>query len=101
MKSIDSIKTCFADLGFDSLQSTRKDLLKPKNISCLLLIGIDIILTSVYIYYEANGFEEYIDALYILWSLILSFYTFTTLIWQVPNYYRFFNYLENTITESK
>lgn len=101
MKSIDSIKTCFANLGFDSPQSSRKDLLKPKNISCLLLIGTDIILTSVYIYYEATDFEEYVDAIYILWSLVFSFFTFAILIWQVPKHYRFINYLENTITESK
>lgn len=101
MKSIDSLKICFATLGFDSPQSTRKDLLKPKNISCLSLIGIDIVLTSVYIYYEANDFEEYVDAIYILWTLIFSFFTFATLIWQVPEHYRFINYLENAITESE
>lgn len=101
MKSIDSIKTCFATLGYDSPQSTRKDLLKPKNISCLSLIGIDIILTSIYIYYEASDFEQYVDAIYILWSLIFSFFNFATLIWQVPKHYKFISYLENTITESK
>lgn len=101
MKSIDTIKTCFATMGYDSLQSSRKDLFKPKNMSCLSLIGIDIILTSIYIYYEANDFEEYVDAIYILWSLIFSFFTFAMLIWQVPKNYRFINYLENIITESK
>ena len=101
MKTFDSIKNCFTVLGFDSHQSTRKDLLKFKNIISLLLIFIDMILTSVYVYYEASNFEEYVDSIYLLSSMILAFSVFSILIWQIPNHFIFINHLESIITKSK
>lgn len=101
MKTFHSIKNCFADLGFDSPQSTQKDLLKFKNILSILLMGIDMILASVYVYFEANNFEEYCDGIYLLSALILAFFSFTTMFRQIPMLYVSITRLESTITKSK
>lgn len=101
MKTFDSIKNFFAILGFDSSQSTRKDLLKIETVLPIIFIGIDIILTIVSVHYEASNFEEYVNSIYLLSSLILSFFIFTTLLWQMPTHYKFITTLENTLKKSK
>lgn len=101
MKIFNSIKNCFIVLGFDSPQSTRQDLLKTKTILSMLLIGIDVILSSLFVYYEASDFEEYADSIYQLSSLILTFFVSATLLWQMPTHYKFITALEKTIEKSK
>lgn len=101
MKTFGSIRNCFAVLGFNSPQSTRKDLIKIENILCMQLFGIEIILISVYIHQEASNFEEYIDCVYLFSSLIIAFFSFAILMLEIPRHYEFINLLENTITESE
>lgn len=101
MKTIHSIKNCFTIVGFNSAQSTRKDLLKIENILSMQLISIDIILICIYVYYEANNFEEYVDAIFLLSTSCIALFAFLSFFWQMPELYRFINNLEVTITKSE
>lgn len=101
MKTFDSIKQHFVILGFTSSQSTRKDLLKLQNILFFFFLGVYLILTTVFAYYEAHSFEQYVDSLYAISSALVCIDVFGICFWEMPNLYRFMNSLECTINESK
>lgn len=101
MKNFDFIKNYFEVLGITSRQSTRKDLLKRQNIVFFIIIGMNVLSSTAFGYYEANSFEEYVDSFYVTSSVFICFSAFGILLWDVPKLYRFINALESTINISK
>lgn len=101
METFNTFKNGFASLGFDSPQSTHEDLLKINNILSVLLFAISLLSTCAYVYYEASSFEEYIDSVFMLSGLTIVLFMFANFFWQMPNFYRFFVHLENTIEKSE
>lgn len=101
MKSFDSIKQYSKISGVTSSQPTRKDLLKVQNLIFFVVQGMNLISASVFGYYEANSFEQYVDAFYAFSSAFICVYCFGVLFWEIPKLYRFINALESTIGKSK
>lgn len=101
MKTFDTIKHFFNISGITSSQSTRKDLLKIRNVVFFVILGLDIISAGLFGYYEANSFEEYVDSFFATSSAFICFYSFGVLFWETPKLYRFTEALEIAINKSK
>lgn len=101
MKTFESINQYFDILGFTSSQSTRKDLLKIQNLTCFLILCTDFLSTSLFCYFEAHSFEQYVDSFYAISSSFICISTNGILFSELPQLYRFVKNLERTISKSK
>lgn len=101
MKTFDTIRHYFEISGITSSQSSRKDLLKFRNLLFFLVLGLDLISTGVFGYSEANSFEEYVDAFFAFSSAFICIYSYGIIFWEIPKLYRFINDLESAVNKSE
>lgn len=93
-----TIQNKFLNLGITPQQ---KYALNVQSISILLVFGLGIISTSVYVCSGVRSFDEYVACSYECSVISLGFLGIANCIWNTSKLYRLLNTLENTINESE
>lgn len=101
MKSFESLKSYCAIAGINSPQSTQKHLFNLTNVIFFICIGINFFFTLIYVCYEVDSFDENLDAAFAASGMGVCVIFFATLVWKMPQQYRFFDDFENIIEQSK
>lgn len=99
MKTFESIRNHFESIGLTATQIYQKYRFNVKNVTVLLILGVNILLTGAYITCMATNFEEYVDSLYGLSTVLLIFIVFIHLIWRMEEIFRFIVKFKNTINK--
>lgn len=101
MKTFVFIENRFGSAGLAALQSIRTNRFNAKNVTILLLLGINMCLIGLYIVITANDFREYIYSLCIFSTALFLLINFTNLVFQIPNRIKFIVKFKNTVSKSK
>lgn len=101
MKTFKVVKSYFAMAGINSYHSTQWHLFNTKNTLFILMLTINLALTCVYSFQEANKYEDYVDSFFWITTTFANALTFVLFIWKMPSFYRFFTDLEYIIKNSK
>lgn len=102
MEAFDDVKKYAALLGIESSRdSTRKHLFNPITVSILITHGIDLILSSEYMFNVAKKFDEYVDVFFRITSLISCIIFFASIVWNLPELCGFVHSLETIIRKSE
>ena len=92
----------FAALGLSPHQSsTQNSLFNSKNVFGLFTLILAFILSSAYIFYEANTFLEYTVSSYVSSSYLLAIVIFTIFIWKSRMLFKFMHDVEKIVNKSK
>lgn len=98
MKYFEGIQSKFMILGITPHQ---KYPLNVQSLSILLVFGLAIISTSVYVCNGVKSFDEYVTCSYECSVISVGFLGIANCIWNTTNLYRLLNSLENIINESE
>lgn len=102
MEAFNDVKKYFALLGIPSShESTRKYLFNKITVLIFATHGIDLILSSAYMFKVAENFDEYVDALFRVTSLISCIIFFATVVWNLPELHEFISTVESIISKSE
>lgn len=101
MKVFKIIENHFASVGVTASQSLHSSPFNAKNVTILLILGLNIWLTSAYIAFMANDFEEYVDSLFGCSTVLNLLIAFVDLILQMHLIFKFIVKLKHTINKRK
>lgn len=98
MKFFEKIQEKFTSLG---IKPQQKYALNGRSLSILLVFGLAIISTSVYVCNGSKRFDEYVACSYECSVISVGFLGIANCIWNTSKLYRLLNRLENVINESE
>lgn len=101
MKSFELIQGKFAVVGYSLNNSNRQYNLNARNVIIIILMVINMLATSAYIYYEAESFDEYLQDIYLTVSLAVASIMFIINIVLMPKVFKLIENLKETINKSK
>lgn len=102
MKTFNDIKKYFAIFGITSPQSARMQLLNARIFFTFFIHGLEVFQSGAYIYRITDvAFAEYVDTYFRITVVITLGMFFATVVWNMPELYRFIDGLEKLITESE
>lgn len=101
MKSFKIIRENMAAAGIDSHLSNQKCPFNVKNVTILSAMMVGEITTIVYVFCEADSFDLYVDAAYIISTIFACGSIFVNFILVTTKVNIFLSSFENTIIESK
>lgn len=101
MKIFEIIENHFASVGLTASQSLQPQQFNVRNVTVLLIFGLNIFLTGAYIALTATEFEEYVDSLYGCSTVMNCSIVFASLILQMPKLFKFLIKLKRTVNKSK
>lgn len=93
-----TIQNKFLNLG---IKPQQKYALNVQSISILLVFGLGIISTSIYVCSGVRSFDEYVACSYECSVISVGFLGIANCIWNTSKLYRLLNTLENIINESE
>lgn len=98
MKFFEKIQEKFTSLG---IKPQQKYALNGRSLSILLVFGLAIISTSVYVCNGSKRFDEYVACSYECSVISVGFLGIANCIWNTSKLYRLLNCLESIINESE
>lgn len=97
----DSIKSNFAIVGANSLQSNGQNPFNLKNVMIILIINVQATLCGIFVFYEANSFREYVESVFAFSTVIVIHIVFPVFIWKIPKMFELMNNIEKIVNKSK
>lgn len=101
MKLFQTLKRDMVILGIDFYQPTNQNLYNKNILLSFLLCGSCIILTSAFIFCEADNFIEYMEPTYILASAIMLTIAAVYICIRIKMLLEYIESFENTVNLSK
>lgn len=101
MNSFEIIRENLAAAGIDLHSSKQISPFTFKNVVVLSIIGNGVISSTLYIYCEADSFEQYVNSTCEASTLLACGLVFTNLIWVTMKVDMLLNDFERTISRSK
>lgn len=96
-----AIQKNYALLGIDSNASNETNAFKARSTIAIVVYCLSVLLTSVYLFCEAETIMEYMDSVYITSATIIDTFTYFSFFWRLGMFSTFVNSLEEAFEESK
>lgn len=102
MKVFQSIQKYFStELGIESPQWTQQFLFNVKNLTILLLVGVDLILCVIFLCCEAKNFKEGADCFFVIITIIVVGFEYVIYNWKIREMFKFIKNFEALIQKSE
>lgn len=101
IKFFQTLQENFAIVGIRSNQSIQKSPFNRRNSVALFMHSILVVLSLLYVLYDAHSFQEYTNGLYSVLAFIVSVICFIIIIWTTDKWFEFIEFLENTVNKSE
>lgn len=101
MKLFQTIQRKFAILGISPDQSIQNCPFNQEIILVYIIYGSACIMSNVYLFHEAQNFEEYTNNIYITTAATMLLFFFTIIINKMANLFEFIDNVEKLIDSSE
>lgn len=101
MQILESIREKLEIIGMSNQQSLQKYPFNERNVTCLLLHGINIVCNLGFLIYGTKDLMEFTDSLFLTITAILTAAIFINLMWKMRELFEFINNLEDIVDQSE
>lgn len=98
METFASIRHYFAIVG---ITASKHYEFYMKTTMVFVMYSMNLTINCVYLFRDANDFEEIVNLIYVISTHLVGIMTFTTIIWTMENMFTFLDKLEKLISNSK
>lgn len=101
MHILESIRNKLQIIGMATYQSIQKYPINTRNLTSLLLHGINVVCNVGFLIYGTKDLMEFTDSLFLTITAILTTSIFINLNWKMRPLFEFIDRLEDTVDRSK